>query len=91
MNPASSISWRSCATLSACGAEVPASWVIFSSVTVPSTYGSIDTYASDAMADATAAADLFEPGPDRTPVAGAVVAYAVTDELRNCPLQPEGN
>lgn len=61
------------------------------SVTVPSTYGSIDTYASDAMADATAAGDLFEPGPERTPVAGAVVAYTVTDELRNCPFQPGGN
>ena len=57
------------------------------SVTVPTGYGSIDTYASDTMADATAATDLFGPGPERTPVAGAVVAYAVTDELRNCPYQ----
>jgi hypothetical protein len=55
------------------------------SVIVPAAYGSIDTYGSDAMADATSAADLFDP--DGAPVDGAVIAFAVTEELRNCPYQ----
>ncbi|HTM22520.1 MAG TPA: hypothetical protein VL172_18490, partial [Kofleriaceae bacterium] len=55
------------------------------SVTVPTDYGSSDTYADDGMADATDAGDLFDG--DGVPIAGAVIAYQATDELRNCPFQ----
>jgi hypothetical protein len=44
---------------------------------------SIDTTGDDTMADLRAASQLFAPAP----VAGTVVGFRVTDELRNCVAQ----
>jgi hypothetical protein len=52
-------------------------------VVVPETIGSIDTTQSDATADLMAASQLFTPAP----VAGTVLAYEVTDEIRHCAPQ----
>ena len=52
-------------------------------VAVPSTTASIDTSHDETIAELTAAAQLFAPGP----VAGTVIGFQVTDDLRNCPVQ----
>jgi hypothetical protein len=58
------------------------------SVTVPADYMSIDSYASEAVADARADEDLFDTDSDPpTPRTGAVIAVERTDELRNLPVQ----
>jgi hypothetical protein len=51
-------------------------------VVAPGT-ASIDTTHDDALADLTSALQLFDPGP----VAGTVIAFSATTELRNCPRQ----
>ena len=52
-------------------------------VAVPSTIGSIDTSLDETVADLRAADQLFAPGP----VAGTVIGFQITDELRNCAVQ----
>ena len=47
------------------------------------TTASIDTSGDETMADLRAADQLFDPEP----VAGTVVAFHITDVLRNCPVQ----
>lgn len=57
-------------------------------VTVPPEYMSIDSYADDAIADATDDADLFDTSENPpVPRTGAVVAIERTEELRNLPFQ----
>jgi len=51
-------------------------------VVVPA-IGSIDTSHDDAIADLTSEAQLFDPGP----VAGTVLAFTATTDLRDCPRQ----
>lgn len=53
------------------------------SVAVPSGYASIDTAMDQTTADYRAATDLFDPDP----ITGRVVAFEVTEDLRNCPHQ----
>ncbi|HTE50149.1 MAG TPA: hypothetical protein VK698_04700 [Kofleriaceae bacterium] len=58
------------------------------SVTVPAGYMSIDSYASEATADATDDEDLFDTASDPpAPRSGAVIAVERTEELRNLPVQ----
>lgn len=52
-------------------------------VVVPAATASIDTHRDETMADLRDAAQLFDPDP----VAGTVVAFTVTDEVRHCVLQ----
>jgi hypothetical protein len=54
-------------------------------IVVPSTYGSIDTYADDTAADFKTATDVV----DGEPVAGAVIAIEATEDFRNCVMQRE--
>jgi hypothetical protein len=49
-------------------------------VVVPAGTASIDTSMNQSLADLDRATQLFAPGP----VAGTVVAFQETDELRNC-------
>jgi hypothetical protein len=52
-------------------------------VVVTPTTASIDTSRDDAVADLTSEPQLFAPGP----VAGTVLAFSATTELRDCPRQ----
>ncbi len=52
-------------------------------VAVPTATASIDTSHDEAVADLRDASQLFDPDP----VAGTVVAFDTTDDVRNCPLQ----
>ena len=54
-------------------------------VAVAAATASIDTNHSETMADLRAAEQLFDPGP----VAGTVVGFTVTDDVRHCVLQRE--
>jgi hypothetical protein len=58
-------------------------------VTVPDTYGSIDTYQDEERADYTSASDMFDIAPDYTitPIEGRVLEYEMTDVVFDCPLQ----
>jgi hypothetical protein len=55
------------------------------SVAVPAATESIDTHADETMAALRDAEQLFDPDP----VAGTVVAYTITDEVRHCVFQRE--
>ena len=52
-------------------------------VVIAPTIASIDTSRDDAVADLTSEPQLFDPGP----VAGTVLAFSATTELRDCPRQ----
>lgn len=55
-------------------------------VVVPAAIASIDTSRDQDVADIRGASQLFAPDP----VPGTVIAYTVTDELRNCAPVPPG-
>ncbi|HVV82737.1 MAG TPA: hypothetical protein VHE35_06635 [Kofleriaceae bacterium] len=67
------------------GAPAPTPRCRTVTVAVPADTRSIDTTSDETMADLRDARQLFAPGP----VAGTVVAYAVTDEVRHCVVQHE--
>jgi hypothetical protein len=52
-------------------------------VVIAATTASIDTSHDDAVADLTSEPQLFDPGP----VAGTVLAFSASTELRDCPRQ----